>query len=154
MEPAPEKEVCCSQQRWKELEIWRVLLTPDMEIQSLEFINLVFGLAFLVQYFLIITFWNSNIYLVSLHVGSMWSSFGIWFYRWSQLRECLGAQKKTLDLETVLKLKAYRAFWSWTKVFCIMICQNAYVGKGVECGVSNENVPAAPIDSYIYMLSP
>jgi hypothetical protein len=40
-----------------------VLLTPDMEIQSLEFINLVFGLAFLVQYFLIITFWNSNIYL-------------------------------------------------------------------------------------------
>lgn len=47
MESAHEKEVYCSQQRRKELEVWRALLTSDMEIQSLEFAQLLFGLVFL-----------------------------------------------------------------------------------------------------------
>lgn len=47
VESAHEKEVYCSQQSWKEVEVWRALLTSDMEIQSLEFAQLLFGLVFL-----------------------------------------------------------------------------------------------------------
>ena len=43
VEPAQEKQVCCSQQSRKELEIWRALWH---QIWSLEFPQLVFGLAF------------------------------------------------------------------------------------------------------------
>ena len=38
-----------------------------MEVQSLEFAQLVFRLA-LAQYFLMITFWNGNVYPVMLEV--------------------------------------------------------------------------------------
>ena len=40
-------------------------LTSDMEMQSLEFAQLGFGLA-LVQYFLTMMFWNGNVYPVML----------------------------------------------------------------------------------------
>ena len=50
------------------------ILTSDMEIQSLELAQLVFGLA-LVQCFLTMSpffmFWNGHIYSVPLYVGSM-----------------------------------------------------------------------------------
>jgi hypothetical protein len=45
-----------------------------MEIQSLEFAQLVSGLA-LVQYFLTITFWNGNIYPVILNICDLFFYF-------------------------------------------------------------------------------
>ena len=43
------------------------IFTLDMEMQSLEFAQLVFGLA-LVQYFPNMMFWNDNVYPVLLKV--------------------------------------------------------------------------------------
>ena len=45
-----------------------------MEMQSLEFAQLVFGLA-LVQYFLTMTFWNGNVYPVMLEVCDLLFNF-------------------------------------------------------------------------------
>ena len=45
-----------------------------MEMQSLEFVQLAFGLAS-VQYFLTMVFWNDNVYSVILYVGSISSAF-------------------------------------------------------------------------------
>ena len=49
-------------------------LTSDMEMQSLEFAQLVFGLA-LVQYFLTMMFWNGNICPVMLEVCDLLFDF-------------------------------------------------------------------------------
>ena len=48
--------------------------TSDMEMQGLEFAQLVFCLA-LVQYFLTMTFWNGNIYSVMLEVCDRFLDF-------------------------------------------------------------------------------
>ena len=45
-----------------------------MEMQSLEFTHLVFGLA-LIQYFLTMTFWNGNVYPVMLEVCDRFLDF-------------------------------------------------------------------------------
>jgi hypothetical protein len=49
-------------------------LTTDMEIQSLEFIQMTFALA-LVQYCFTITFWSRNIYPVMLEVYALLCDF-------------------------------------------------------------------------------
>ena len=49
-------------------------LTSDMEMQSLEFAQLVFGLA-VVQYFLTMMFWNGHIYPVMLEVCDLLFNF-------------------------------------------------------------------------------
>lgn len=41
-----EKEICCSQQSWKQLRELKSMLTSDTEIESVEFAQLIFGLAF------------------------------------------------------------------------------------------------------------
>ena len=43
------------------------ILTSDMEMWSLEFDQLIFGLT-LVQYFLTVMFWNGNVHPVMLEV--------------------------------------------------------------------------------------
>jgi hypothetical protein len=50
--------MCCSKKTEK---------TLDDEMEGLEFVHLVFGLA-LTQYFLTVTFWNGNVYPVILDV--------------------------------------------------------------------------------------
>ena len=55
----------CQQQstRMKGVRDLKSTLTLDMEMQSLEFDQLAFGLA-IIQYFLAVTFWKDNIYSV------------------------------------------------------------------------------------------
>jgi hypothetical protein len=59
----------CQQQskRMKGVEDLKNTLTLVMEMQSLEFVQLAFGLAS-VQYFLTMVFWNDNVYPVMLGV--------------------------------------------------------------------------------------
>ena len=45
-----------------------------MEIQSLEIVQLVFGLA-LLQYFVTITYWNDNVYPLMLEIRDLLFDF-------------------------------------------------------------------------------
>jgi hypothetical protein len=56
------------------------VLTSDMEMQDLEFVQLAFGLAF-VQYFPTVTFWNGNVYPVMLEVCDLLFYYFFLFYR-------------------------------------------------------------------------
>ena len=64
MEPAsPKERIVLQLTKLKEVGDLKSALTSDMEMLSLEFAHLFFGLG-LVQYFLIMTFWNGNVYTV------------------------------------------------------------------------------------------
>ena len=58
----------------KEVRDLKNALTSDMEVQSLEFAQLVFYLA-LVQYFLTKMFWNGNMYPLMLEVYDLLFDF-------------------------------------------------------------------------------
>ena len=58
----------------KEVRDLKNALTSDMEMQSLEFAQLVFCLA-LVQYFLTKMFWNGNMYPLMLEVYDLLFDF-------------------------------------------------------------------------------
>ena len=49
---------------------WRPEESIDIQMLSLEFAQMVFGLA-VVQYFLTMAFWNDNVYPVMLEVSDL-----------------------------------------------------------------------------------
>lgn len=75
-----EREGCCTQPSWKELEIWTAL-TWDIEMQSLEFAQLVFNLAS-IQYFLTVLFpffpFEKIMYIFCVTEYCTWS--GLFFF--------------------------------------------------------------------------
>ena len=71
---SPRERTVLQSAKIKRIGDLKSTLTSDMEMQSLEFSQLVFGLA-LVQYFLTMTFWNGTVYPVMWEVRDLLFDF-------------------------------------------------------------------------------
>ena len=100
-----EKEMCCFQQSWKELEIWKSFWHQtwwcSLWCMPSRFLALLwFNIFSLCLYCL----WKGSVHPVLLYVRSMWT-FSFWFYSGLQLRD-------HMNLRRDFELWASKCCWS------------------------------------------